>query len=391
MKIEQHLRRRGRHFAFDGRILSGQRAGKGRYVLGLLQGWSASGSPDRLTIYTNAVLPFDPPLKWELVPAPPSFWGSIWLARDARRRGCQAILAPGNFSLPVVATLPTATVIYDLAVFRSKEARPSWKTSIAEHVFLKLASWRSVHLFAISQFTKDEAVDYLHLQPNKISLAYCASDESFRVFNRKNPADLARLHEVSQKYQLPKTFLLFVGTLEPRKNLVRLLTAYASLKHEDQLAFPLILVGRVGWSAAKIIELVENLGHRGLVRHLNYVPDEDVPVLYNLASAVVYPSIYEGFGLPALEAMASGCPVVTTQTSSLPEVVGEQAVTIDPLSVESIRSGLTKMIGDADLRVRLKKAGPIQAKKFSWLKTVRGIQQVLEKMVPPQFDRIDQL
>lgn len=376
MKNQQQADAPSLHVAFDGRLLAGKRAGKGRYVLGLLKGWRASGSPIRLTIYTTGALPFELPREWECVVAPPSILGSVWLARDAKRRGCQQIIAPGNFSLPVVASLPTLTVVYDLAVFRCPEARPSWKTKLAEHLFLKLAASRSVHLFAISQFTIDEALDYLHLSPEKISLAYCGVDEDFRVYQSDHPTDQQKLHTVRARYQLPSTFLLYVGTLEPRKNLVRLFDAYAGLPDDQKRAYPLILVGKIGWSFSEIVDRLTALRDAGWVRHLDYVPDEDIPVLYNLAAGILYPSLYEGFGLPALEAMACGTPVVTTNTSSLPEVVGTAALTVDPYSIEAIRGGIEDLITNEKLRERLKMAGPNQAKKFTWRETAEKIQSV---------------
>jgi len=148
------------------------------------------------------------------------------------------------------------------------------------------------------------------------------------------------------------------------------------------LRLPLVVVGRPGWLYEESFAAVERWGLQGQVRFLGFVPQEDLPALYNLALALVYPSLYEGFGLPPLEAMACGTPVLTSRVSSLPEVVGEAAVLVDPADVSSIREGLQRLLEDEALRQRLRQAGPERAREFTWEKAAGRLREAMERVAP---------
>lgn len=190
----------------------------------------------------------------------------------------------------------------------------------------------------------------------RVRLLYPAVDERFRPLTGD---EVARVRE---RLHLPARFLLFVGTLEPRKNLVRLLQAFALLQNEHP-DLHLLLAGRKGWLYDDIFAAVEQYHLSERVHFLDFVADEDLPALYNLAEAFVYPSLYEGFGFPVLEALACGTPVVTTKVSSLPEVAGTAAIFVDPLEPEDIADGIrTALSNPASLRM----SGPQQAAAFRW-------------------------
>ncbi len=217
-----------------------------------------------------------------------------------------------------------------------------------------------------SQATAVDLHSLLDVAASRTRLIYPGVAPRFR------PLERAAIEPLRARLGLPPRFLLFVSTLEPRKNLVRLLEAFAQVDGGLNAAhrpsstvhrLDLVIAGRRGWRYEPIFAAVERLGLGERVRFLDFVADEDLPALYNLAEAFVYPSIYEGFGLPALEALACSVPVMTAQVSSLPEVVGAAAVLVDPLDVGSIARGIARTLAEA---ARLRQAGPQQAASFSW-------------------------
>ncbi len=214
-------------------------------------------------------------------------------------------------------------------------------------------------VLADSESTRQDLMRFLHVPPQRVQVLHLGVEPTFRPLS-----DRAYLEGVRARYRLPERFLLTVGTVEPRKNLPRLLAALAGLPESERL--PLIVAGRPGWLYHESYAAVELLALAPWVRFLGYVPDDDLPALYNLAMALAYPSLYEGFGLPPLEAMACGTPVMTSAVSSLPEVVGEAAVLVEPTDTDSIREGLGRLLADAALRARLRTAGLERARAFTW-------------------------
>ena len=186
---------------------------------------------------------------------------------------------------------------------------------------------------------------------------------------------------LSQRYGLPDRFLLHVGTIEPRKNLVRLLEALARLRRSEGLDHGLVLVGHRGWKDEEVFAPVERLALEDAAQFLGYVPVADLVALYNRAQALVYPSLYEGFGLPVLEAMACGTPVVASSSSSLREVAGSAAEFVDPNSVRGIAAGVRRVLLDADRREELRALGLAQAARFSWDTAAQQTRGIYEQVV----------
>jgi glycosyltransferase involved in cell wall biosynthesis len=191
--------------------------------------------------------------------------------------------------------------------------------------------------------------------------------------------DTAALATLAGKYGLPEEIILYVGTLEPRKGLDTLLDAYARLAGE--VCHHLVIAGKRGWYTDLLFRLVERLGIAGRVHFTDYVPDEDLPGLYNLADLFVFPSRYEGFGLPPLEAMACGVPVITTTAASLPEVVGDAALLVSPGDAEALAAALRRGLVDAGLRADLRGRGVKRARCFTWEATARRTLQVYEELL----------
>jgi len=218
---------------------------------------------------------------------------------------------------------------------------------------------RADHVLTDSDHSRQDIIRVLGLPPERVSVAHLAADSSFHP---RCPEEVDRLRA---RYQLPERFLLFVGTIEPRKNLVRLIRAYerASARIGD---VGLVLAGGLGWRYRPVLRAVRRSPVRERIRLLGRVPEEELPVLYSAALALVFPSLYEGFGLPPLESMQCGCPVLTSNNSSLPEVVGDAALTVDARDETGLALAIERICNDETLRAALREKGVRRAERFTW-------------------------
>jgi glycosyltransferase involved in cell wall biosynthesis len=235
---------------------------------------------------------------------------------------------------------------------------------------LPYAARHAAAILTISECSKRDIVQRLRVPADKVFVSYLAASPNFR------PLDLAALETVKQKYGLDQ-FILTVGTLEPRKNISSLIKAYQQIVN----MYPhiqLVHAGPLGWMYADVLTLVKELGLDQQVRFLGRVSEEDLIGLYNAARLFVFPSLYEGFGLPVLEAMACNCPVVTSNNSSLVEVAGDAACLIDPMNIGDIASGMMNILDDANTANELRAAGLKQSAKFTWEKCARVTHSVYE-------------
>jgi glycosyltransferase involved in cell wall biosynthesis len=259
---------------------------------------------------------------------------------------------------PTAAAIPVIVTVHDLSYIVHPEcALPS----VAR--YLNGAVPRGVRranaLLADSIATKRDLEQFMQVDPQRVTVVYPGVRPEFR------PMTPSETEPFVQTMGLPERFLLFVSTIEPRKNLPRLLEAYAQVR-ERIGNLPLVIAGRKGWMYDEFFQAIGRLGLTTHVQLLDYVDDKALPSLYNRAWAFVYPSIYEGFGFPALEALACGTPVLTADNSSLPEVVGDLAVLVRAEDVSSIAAGLERIVCDEALRERLRAGGPQRAHAFTW-------------------------
>jgi glycosyltransferase involved in cell wall biosynthesis len=237
--------------------------------------------------------------------------------------------------------------------------------------FRALVPWtirRAAAVLTLSEFSRQDIVRRYGVPPEKVVVAPCAADPMFRPLH-----DEARLADVRARYGTGERFILCVGNLQPRKNLRTLIDAYVRLRRADATRHKLVLVGRKAWLYDDIFAVARASGYAGELVFTGYVPDEDLVALDNAADLFVYPSLFEGFGLPPLEAMACGTPVVTAQGSSFPEVVGDAALTVDPLDAEALAGAIATMLRDAGLRARFSARGLQRAATFSWEASARAI------------------
>ncbi|MDD3245398.1 MAG: glycosyltransferase family 1 protein [Methanosarcina sp.] len=248
----------------------------------------------------------------------------------------------------------------------------SLKRSLVYKLLLPKTLKTADKIIADSNSTKDDLVNYFNLPENKIKVIYLAADNKFNILKD------TEIQSIKHKYNLNLPFVLYVGTLEPRKNIVTLLKAFSKLK--EKVHHKLVIVGNKGWKFKEIFETVDKLDLQNYIIFTGYVQDADLPALYNAADLFVYPSLYEGFGLPPLEAMACGCPVITSNTSSLPEVVGDAGIMVDPYDIDGLADSMYKVLTDEGLRINMSKKGLDRAKMFSWEKCAKETFKVYEEV-----------
>jgi glycosyltransferase involved in cell wall biosynthesis len=237
---------------------------------------------------------------------------------------------------------------------------------------------RAAAILADSEATRRDVIELLGVPAAKVHTVLCGVGEAFR------PADDPAVRERARRlYGLPERFLLFVGTVEPRKNLVRLVTAFDALAAAPSFRHGLVIVGGKGWKDRAIRAALGESRAVSRIVLTGHVPGADLPVLYSLADALVIPSLYEGFGLPVLEAMACGTAVVTSNVSSLPEVAGGAAVLVDPTSAEDIARGMRSAIEDDSLREDLRRRGLARAKEFTWERAARRCLDIFAGLAAP--------
>lgn len=265
------------------------------------------------------------------------------------------------FVSPLILSRPSVVTVYDLSFIHFPQVLPAARR-LYLRLFTRLSCQRARRVIAISQSTARDLTAALGISPSKIDIALPGYDA---LAYHPLPAEQIRAFRAAK--DLPDRFWLFLGTLEPRKNLPMLLRAYAAIPPASRL--PLILAGGKGWDYEPIFQAASQFGLEGQVRFPGYVPVEDLPLWYNSAEAFVYPSVYEGFGLPVLEAMACGTPVIVSSVSSLPEVVGSAGVCIRPDDESAWTAALVRAAEDSYWRQDARERGLQQASQFGWRHT----------------------
>lgn len=267
------------------------------------------------------------------------------------------------FVAPLVLPVPMVVTVYDLSFLHYPQAlTPARRTYL--HLLTGLTCRRARRVICISHSTARDVIESLGIPPEKVDVAPAGHDPT--RFRPLPPDDVATFRQAKG---LPARFWLFVGTLEPRKNLPTLLHAYAALPARQRP--PLLLGGGKGWAYDNIFAAIEQLGLADSVRWLGFLPADELPYWYNCAEVFVYPSVFEGFGLPVLEAMACGTPVVVAEASSLPEVVGEAGLCVPPHDVDAWANALHRVVDDADWRAQASQRGLAQASRYTWQETAR--------------------
>jgi glycosyltransferase involved in cell wall biosynthesis len=342
----------------------------------------------------NQYLLIGPPAKVEEIGILPSNFRAVPLSSDERSvqgyrdfrtalKGldCDLVHIPNLFSIPRALPCPYVMTVHDML---DHMAHPREQSGFWSSLYFRLTKRvldGAERIFAVSNFTRNEIEKLFDIPSERVEVVYNAIDERF-LHGHATGADLDL---IAKRYQVTYPFLLYAGRISPHKNVVRMIEAFSALKTELEKdhAFPdlkLIIIGDDLSGNPDLRRTVVRSGVQNDVRFLGFVPIETLRIFYDAAKIFVFPSLYEGFGLPPLEAMAHGTPVVTSNVSSLPEVVGNAAVLVNPENVFEIMRALHRVLLDQALRDRMKERGYQQAEKFSWEKSVRRIQQAYGKI-----------
>lgn len=304
---------------------------------------------------------------------PEKLWTQIGLPfyLYTHRKDLDVFFSPSHYA-PRFSPIPTVVSIMDVSYLHFPE-------TFAKKDLYQLETWtrysvmNAKKVFTISEASKNDIIKFYSKQENDVVVTHLGIKDIEAEITKKT------MEEIQKKYNLSKNYFLFVGTLQPRKNITRLVEAFSviSKKNED---LQLVIVGRKGWKYDEILLSPEKYEVKDKVIFLDFVPDEDLPSLYANAISYVLPSLYEGFGLPVLEAMKYDCPVITSNISSLPEAGGDAALYVNPENVQEIASIMEKLSLDSDLRKELIHKGREQVKKFSWEKTAKETLAVLQSV-----------
>jgi len=302
-----------------------------------------------------------------------SLWTQIRVQVDLFKYQPDIFYFTGH-SIPLFCKTKSIVNIYDLTFLRTRGRKILHQLTTV--ILTKLAVNRSFHIITISNSTKKDLIHHYHLPDDKISVIPLAYDK--KLFHQNYDRNL--INEIKRKYKIYNNYILWVGTISPHKNVVRLIKAYNKLKKEGKIQHNLVIAGSKGWLYEDVFKTVDFLNLKNDVIFLDYVKLEDLPLLYSGASIFVFPSLYEGFGLPILETMACGCPVVASNVASIPEVVGDAALLFNPYNMNDIAEKILTVLENKQLKSELINKGIKRLSEFSWEKTALQTLEVFKKV-----------
>ena len=365
--------------AFDGTTLRPGRTGVGYYTEHLLQHLAreVESTGDELVVVSNCPIDTQAPLPAHVrVHRGHQFPVRLGWMQMRAARALDAIKADvahfTNGMIPLAAPVSTVVTIHDMSLRLYPQCHPV-RRLLLNRPLMQVAMRRASAIVTVSNSTRRDLLRLHMLPPDRVSVVHEAASPAFRRIR-----DRARLETVRAKYGLPERFLLYVGTIEPRKNLGRLVAAFGQARAAG-IPHHLVCVGPYGWSSRDLTGLIERLALTPYVHFTGYVPFEDLPALYNLGELFVFPSLYEGFGLPVVEAMACGTPVITANSSSLGEIAGDAAITVDPLSTDALAQAIRGLATDEAYRRDLSERGWLRARTFSWTQTAKEMLAVYQR------------
>lgn len=356
----------------DGRLANeSMRAGVGHYCYELLRALSPLGEGFQYRVYLDCPPSADFPLSdtdAEIRVLPPGrFWTQWRLGRELRADPPDVFFSPVT-QLPIACPCPAIVTVHDLACFSFPDHFP-WRMRTAARLQAHHAARNGVHFMADSQATQRDIEVHLSVPPERITVAYLGCSKRF--FGPHPPESIV---ETRSRHGLPERYVLYTGRLQPRKNLSRLLAAFACVCAEyPSLPHHLVLAGDDGWMPEGIEKAIAHSPVRERIHRLGFVSGADLPALMAGADVLALVSLWEGFGLPVVEAMATGTAVLVSNTSSLPEVAGDAAVTVDPEDTEAIAEALARLLSDDDWRHEHAWRGPGRAARFTWESTARWL------------------
>jgi glycosyltransferase involved in cell wall biosynthesis len=349
--------------AIDIRAMNGHRSGVGHFVFNLVRGLTRIDAENEYLLYANrdVEVPFPLPANFarRVVPLPVSnAWLQTACPLDLARQRVD-VFHGTNFVVPLVAATPRVATVYDLTPHLFPQYHTTANTLVQRLVPASVRACRRV--IAVSEHTKNDLIALWNVPDAKIRVVPGAAGEEF--FPR---TDRAELDAFRARHGLPERFLLFVGTLEPRKNVTAIFDAIRLLKNDGINGYRLVVVGEKGWRYAPIFERLDALGMKDDVHFVGYQDWDALPYFYSLARLLVFPSFYEGFGLPPLEAMACGTPAVVGDNSSLREVVPDPALRADAADPRALAGAIAPLLTRDDIHREAARQGLLWARSFTW-------------------------
>ncbi len=372
-------------------LAAGRRTGVEEYTIGLLQELFRIGSEHTYVLFFNAWGRGEPDLSWaqrfphvtiKRFRIPNKLLNlCLWYLKRPRLDrligGVDVFFMPNLNFAALSREVKLIVTAHDLS-FEFFPEMFAWRQRLW-HFAVNFRSLlrRADAVIAVSASTKDDLVTRYGIAASKIHVILSGIDARFAPADRNDVSLLA----VQEKYQLPYKFILYLGTIEPRKNLGALLSAFEAFQREavgeEMSRYELVLAGRPGWKYEELFQAIDQSPVRDKIRLIGFVEDRDKPALYNLASVFVYPSFYEGFGFPPLEALACGVPVIASDSASLPEVVGEAGVLIDPYRPDEILQAFRGILGDKSYQMKLRERALARRSDFTWGRVGRSFLELL--------------
>jgi glycosyltransferase involved in cell wall biosynthesis len=370
------------HIAIDAHSVGTGLAGNETYAANLVEALAEVDGENRYTVYVTreeAEARFGG--RWEnfsvrrTLPHTPLVRIPLTLSAELRRRPVDLLHV--QYTAPPLAPCPVVTTIHDLSFEHIPETFKR-RSRVQLRLTVRATARRAAHVIAPSEFTRRDLVETYGLDPARVTAIPLAVAPRFRPV-----ADAGELERVKRRYGIAGAYVLAVGSIQPRKNLARLVRAYSALRGgRGRSNLPqLVLVGKQAWLYGDTLTAIEEEGLGASVVLTGYVSEGDLPALYTGALCFAYPSFYEGFGLPPLEAMSCGAPVLTGNLTSLPEVVGDAALTVDPFDTGALAESLARLIDDDALRADLRERGLTRARRFDWRETARMTLQVYRSVL----------
>lgn len=277
--------------------------------------------------------------------------------------------------IPYLKSKPVVATVMDIIPF----IHPEWTSSRfrkLKNFAFKKAILSADHIITISEYSKNDIINYFKIDESNISVVPLGVDKKyFKIIDKDKKQNILK------KYNIEKDFFIFIGTLQPRKNILRIIEAFEQLPLEIKEQNQLIIIGQNGWNTDELMNKLTYLEESGHGKWINYIPEDDMLALFQSAISLVYPSLYEGFGLPIIEAFASSCPVISSNTTSIPEVAGDAAILVNPSSVKEISNAMYRIATNIDLRNELIALGLKQVKKFTWKKSADEHMKVFKSLL----------
>ncbi len=362
----------------DARLVFYNRAGIGQYILRLIEALAKLHTDEKTFVVLqsrkdrSSVIQDNGFLRKTLWTPSHNRFEQVALSFEISRLGLDVLHSP-DFIPPFRRNCKSVITIHDLAFL----LYPHFLTKESARYYGQIdQAWRNTdHIIAVSEATKQDSIKLLGVPENKITVIYEAANPIYKPM----PTQKA-VQQVKQTFKIDQDFLLFVSTIEPRKHLPGLLQAYRRLRDEYKREELLVLVGGNGWLWEEVYQTVDRLDLRKHVLFLGHIPSEQLVYLYNAARLLVHPAFYEGFGLPPLEAMSCGTPVIVSNTSAFPEVVGDAGLMINPHDIDGLTVALWRVLTEDGLCQQLSEKGLKQAKQFSWERAALETLSVYEKV-----------